>query len=90
MHEQRGECVAAQVVDHIKPPRLKEAKDSGDAERITAAQALFWDRTNWQSLCKACHDSVKQRFEKSGRVAGCDALGRPIDAGHHWNRPAQG
>ncbi|MGI6721758.1 MAG: HNH endonuclease [Anaerovoracaceae bacterium] len=20
-------------------------------------QKLFWDRSNWQSLCKSCHDS---------------------------------
>lgn len=32
----------ATVVDHIKPHR-------GD-------QTLFWDRDNWQPLCKACHD----------------------------------
>lgn len=32
---------AATEVDHIIPHR-------GD-------MALFWDRTNWQSLCKPCH-----------------------------------
>lgn len=32
----------ATVVDHIVPHR-------GDTE-------LFWDRTNWQALCKQCHD----------------------------------
>lgn len=32
----------ATVVDHIVPHR-------GD-------QQLFWDRSNWQSLCKPCHD----------------------------------
>ena len=30
------------VVDHVVPHR-------GD-------MALFWDRSNWQTLCKACHD----------------------------------
>jgi len=34
---------AAEVVDHIKPHR-------GDKK-------LFWDESNWQSLCKRCHDS---------------------------------
>lgn len=34
--------VAATVVDHITPHR-------GD-------KALFWDRANWQPLCKPCHD----------------------------------
>ena len=85
-HERRGDVAAAALVDHITPPRLKQAKDSGDVERIKEAQALFWDRANWQSLCKACHDSIKQWFEKSGRVAGCDADGRPLDPGHHWRR----
>lgn len=34
--------VAATVVDHIKPHK-------GD-------YALFWDRKNWQALCKRHHD----------------------------------
>lgn len=34
--------VRATVVDHIKPHR-------GD-------QRLFWNRDNWQALCKKCHD----------------------------------
>lgn len=41
-HERNGALAAATVVDHIKPHR-------GD-------KALFWDRTNWQPLCKPCHD----------------------------------
>jgi len=73
-HKQRGEIVAATVVDHKIPHR-------GD-------QKLFWDRKNWQSLCKPCHDSVKRELELSGRTRGCDAHGIPIDAGHHWNRPS--
>ena len=40
---QSGRIKAALVVDHITPHR-------GD-------DALFWDRGNWQSLCKPCHDS---------------------------------
>lgn len=85
-HERRGEVEAAAVVDHIVPPKLREATESGDADRITAARALFWNRTNWQSLCKLCHDSIKQRLEKTGRRPGCGADGRPLDSGHHWNR----
>ena len=38
----KGRLVPATVVDHIKPHR-------GDAK-------LFWDETNWQPLCKSCHD----------------------------------
>lgn len=38
-----GIITEATVVDHIKPHR-------GD-------QKLFWDRGNWQALCKSCHDN---------------------------------
>lgn len=82
----KGRAVAATVVDHITAPRLSEAKAGGDSEQIAAAWRLFWDRGNWQSLCKPCHDSTKQRLEKSGRVVGCDASGQPADPRHHWNR----
>lgn len=68
----RGQVVAATIVDHVIPHR-------GD-------QQLFWDKSNWQSLCKHCHDSHKQRIEKSGRESGCDVSGIPIDKTHHWNR----
>ena len=37
-----GRYTKATVVDHIKPHR-------GDS-------VLFWDRDNWQALCKRCHD----------------------------------
>ncbi|MCQ9422708.1 HNH endonuclease [Pseudomonas sp. LJDD11] len=78
--------VAASLVDHIKAPRVLAAKQSGDPERIKAAWKLFWDTNNWQPLCKLCHDSTKQRLEKSGRMVGCDDSGRPADPRHHWNR----
>jgi len=52
-----GRVVAAEVVDHIIPPRIKEAMDSGDPILIAKAKALFWDsENNWQSLSKAAHD----------------------------------
>ena len=37
-----GRYTKATVVDHIIPHR-------GD-------ETLFWDRSNWQPLCKRCHD----------------------------------
>lgn len=37
-----NKMVKAEVVDHIVPHR-------GD-------KALFWDESNWQALCKRCHD----------------------------------
>lgn len=39
--------VPATVVDHITPHK-------GD-------QSLFWDETNWQALCKTCHDAKTVR-----------------------------
>lgn len=69
-HLKRGHVVAATVVDHVLPHK-------GD-------QALFWDSGNWQSLCKLCHDSHKQRLEKGGVVVGCDLSGLPLDPFHHW------
>ncbi|AHF68698.1 HNH endonuclease [Pseudomonas cichorii JBC1] len=50
--ERQGLTVAASVVDHKIPHR-------GD-------QDLFWSQDNWQSLCKPCHDSVKQAEEAAG------------------------
>lgn len=41
-HRKRGMIEAATVVDHIIPHK-------GD-------QTLFWDKNNWQPLCKSCHD----------------------------------
>lgn len=41
-HKENGVVEPATVVDHIKPHR-------GNRE-------LFWDRENWQPLCKTCHD----------------------------------
>lgn len=38
----QGRYVKATVVDHIVPHR-------GD-------ERLFWDESNWQPLCKPCHD----------------------------------
>lgn len=39
----QGKLIKATVVDHIIPHR-------GD-------QKLFWDESNWQALCKSCHDT---------------------------------
>ncbi|WP_223866012.1 HNH endonuclease [Salipiger aestuarii] len=43
----------ATVVDHIQPHK-------GD-------KALFWDRNNWQPICKHCHDRCKQLNETGER-----------------------
>ncbi|HWU69209.1 MAG TPA: HNH endonuclease signature motif containing protein [Stenotrophobium sp.] len=80
MCAQAGRVTAATVVDHIKPHRLAWALDSGIADAVAAARALFWDRRNWQSLCKTHHDSTKQATERAEvhRVGGIKSLaGRP-------------
>lgn len=38
----QGRYTEATVVDHIVPHR--------------GNQKLFWDKNNWQALCKPCHD----------------------------------
>ena len=72
MHLEIGLTEAATVVDHIKPHK-------GDYD-------LFWDESNWQSLCKHCHDSHKQRLENGGVSVGCTSNGIPLDSNHHWRK----
>lgn len=50
-----GLVVEAREVDHIKPHR-------GD-------RALFFDRTNWQSLCRSCHSRKTAREIWHGGVS---------------------
>lgn len=45
--KEKGVCESATIVDHIVPHK-------GDEE-------LFWDESNWQSICKPCHDSKTAR-----------------------------
>lgn len=58
---ERDMTVAATVVDHIVPHK-------GDS-------ALFWDSSNWQALCKPCHDGWKQRQERSASLDGDEGEG---------------
>lgn len=69
---EQGWVEAATVVDHIIPHK-------GD-------QALFWDRSNWQSLCKAHHDGPKQASEARGYSIEVGADGWPTDPKHPANR----
>lgn len=64
-------CGRDAIVDHIVPH-----KGNWD---------LFWDVSNWQALCKKCHDSHKQRQEHGGYIGGCDVSGMPTDPCHPWN-----
>jgi len=71
MCEQQGYVTPAFAVDHIVPHK--------------GNKTLFWDRSNWQSLCRRHHDADKQRFEARGYEAGCDINGRPVASDHPWN-----
>ena len=46
-----GKYVKATVVDHVIPHR-------GD-------ERLFWDQSNWQALCKQCHDRKTRREDQT-------------------------
>lgn len=48
-----GRLAIATVVDHIVPHQGDEAR--------------FWDESNWQPLCKPCHDGVKAKEERGQR-----------------------
>lgn len=65
MCKAEGKIEPATVVDHIKP-------HEGDLK-------LFWDRKNWQAICKWHHDSVKQRMEKGTLAPAIGIDGWPID-----------
>ncbi len=54
MCEDEGRVTAATIVDHIVPHR--------------GSPDLFWNRDNWQSLCKPHHDGEKRRIEQSERA----------------------
>ena len=51
-----GCTLVTEAVDHVVPHR-------GDAR-------LFWDQTNWQPLCKACHAAKTARETAGAPVAG--------------------
>jgi 5-methylcytosine-specific restriction protein A len=81
-----GRLTAATVVDHV-------IAHGGDRQ-------LFWDRNNWQALCKGCHDRKTGRDgrwrpqvrgeQHRRRYRGCDIHGMPLDPEHPWNRQAGG
>jgi 5-methylcytosine-specific restriction endonuclease McrA len=65
MCERLGRLTPATVVDHIR-------RHAGHAD------PLFWDTGNLQSLCKPCHDAVKQALDRTGRARGYDIRGLPL------------
>jgi hypothetical protein len=65
--EQQGKVVAAEIVDHVE-------QHKGDKRK-------FWTGAI-QSLCKACHDKLKQREELHGYHTAIGADGYPLDVRH--------
>jgi len=52
-HPTCARCPApSQVVDHVRPHR-------GNRE-------LFWDRSNWQPLCRSCHNHKTATEDAAG------------------------
>lgn len=69
--EKQGKIITATVCDHIEPHR-------GDMNKI-------WNGP-FQSLCKSCHDRIKQRFERNGYADTIDQSGWPTDKNHPANK----
>jgi 5-methylcytosine-specific restriction endonuclease McrA len=65
-----GRVSIATIADHIEPHK--------------GNKALFYSSDNLQSLCKHCHDSVKQQQEKSGIIRGSDITGTPLNPSKYW------
>lgn len=66
-------ALASNVVDHKIDHKLFEAKLTGNKEQINKAQKIFWSRSNWQPMNKACHDKKTRQtngsFKQSGSLA---------------------
>lgn len=71
MCKSQGRVVSAIICDHVEPHR-------GNEDRFFNGP--------FQSLCKAHHDSLKQREEARGHAIGTTMDGRPVDPEHPWNR----
>lgn len=67
-----GRTTRATIVDHVEPHK-------GNME-------LFWDESNWQPLCKQCHDSIAQVKDDTGFYHGVDIDGNPLDPNHPWRK----
>lgn len=66
----------SQVVDHIIPHKKN--------------LYLFWSVSNWQPLCRTCHNSVKRRMDNGKQIGGCDDNGNLINPHPDWNRRSRG
>lgn len=67
---EQGKFTKSTIVDHIQPHRMN--------------MELFWDKGNWQALCKHCHDKHKKRIENTGNEIGCNTNGLPLKPNAYW------
>lgn len=51
-------CVMCEAKDIIEPANVVDHRIPHRGDKT-----LFWDKTNWQSLCTPCHSGEKQREE---------------------------
>jgi 5-methylcytosine-specific restriction protein A len=62
----------ATVVHHRQPHR-------GD-------QKLFWSHSNWEPVCKPCHDGPCQHQDRHGYSNALGNDGLPVDPAHPFNQ----
>lgn len=70
--ERNGRMTPGSIADH------KRAKAKGGDD----------SRSNYQLLCKACHDAktIAEKGHQARPTKGVTREGRPTDPGHPWNR----
>lgn len=68
-HLRTGQFIKATIADHID-------RHGGDPVRFRTIPL--------QSLCKRCHDSVKQAIERGSRLGVDESTGMPTDPRHPW------
>lgn len=61
--EQHPLCVMCEALGIIEPATVVDHKRPHCGDMV-----LFWDRSNWQGLCKPHHDGEKQRQEALART----------------------
>lgn len=68
----------------LDPPRIRKATIV-DHRKPHRGNAVLFFQGKLTSLCKPHHDSVKQKWERSGQRGKCGPDGLPVDPSHPWN-----
>ena len=66
-----GRDTPATIVHHVIP----HENDS----------SLFWDESNFESVCASCHSGIKRVAEHHGYSQACGPDGFPLDPNHPFN-----